>query len=70
MKERPGGRSESSGRRPFESSPQVGDLAELDERLELRERLVAVLDELDCGDVLKAAANLELLLADLDRAMA
>jgi hypothetical protein len=52
------------------NAPRRSAVAELDERLELRERLVAVLDELDHGDHTIAAANLEALLADLDEARA
>jgi hypothetical protein len=62
----------TSGRRPPERSNEVGRhaVAELDERLELRERLVAIIDALDAGDSDEGAINTRALLADLDGAAA
>ena len=62
------GRSETSGRRPPERSDSRGRAAvhDLDAHLELRERLVAIIDSLDEGEPRDALLNLRWLLLDLD----
>lgn len=42
-------------------------VAELDARLELRSRLVAIVDALDTDDAVTASVNVRWLLEDLDR---
>ena len=60
------GRSETSGRRPSERSTLAG--LQATSELELRERLVTVVDALDAGDSDTAAINVRWLLEDLDAA--
>ena len=62
-------RSETSGRRPHERSAEVGTIAtwrQVDAELEVRSRVVFVLDSIECGDVRTAEDCLMQLLDDLD----
>lgn len=59
---RSGGRSSEGSR----GTRRTASFAQLDAQLEIRARITAAIDEIDGGDAELAAANLVLLLDDLD----
>jgi hypothetical protein len=60
-------REEAPGGRHSKRTPNVGGLAELDQLLEIRERLVVVLDAIDQDDIDGARFYGQELLEDFDR---